>query len=105
NPFLPKTPPARPLRTARAGGPRRAARHPRPVSNGRGPSRRSRNRQKIARATTARSGHRQERREAARSIENKKPDLLQDESCGRLDREQAGLLSESPAPSSMMKGS
>ena len=34
----------------------------------------------------------------------KKPDLLQNESCGRLDREQAGLLSESPTPRLMMKG-
>jgi hypothetical protein len=34
---------------------------------------------------------------------NKKPDLLQNESCGRLDREQAGLLCESPTPRRMMK--
>jgi hypothetical protein len=35
---------------------------------------------------------------------NKKPDLLQNESCGRLDREQAGLCSESPRPPALMKG-
>ena len=38
-----------------------------------------------------------------REAQIKKPDLLQNESCGRLDREQAGLLSESPTPRRMMK--
>src|SRR5256885_13393519 len=33
-----------------------------------------------------------------------KPDLLQNESCGRLDREQAGLQGESPVPPAVMKG-
>lgn len=33
----------------------------------------------------------------------KKPDLPQNESCGRLDREQAGLKSESRAPLVVMK--
>jgi hypothetical protein len=43
-------------------------------------------------------------RRRAGGPQKKKPDLLQNESCGRLDREQAGLLSESPTPRLMMKG-
>jgi hypothetical protein len=33
----------------------------------------------------------------------KKPDLPQNESCGRLDREQAGLCNESRGPPALMK--
>jgi hypothetical protein len=33
----------------------------------------------------------------------KKPDLPQNESCGRLDREQAGLCNESRGPPPLMK--